>query len=254
MSQYYSGKRQRNIFNPDSREPFALSRSRLENFTRCARCFYIDRRLGVDQPPGFPFSLNSAVDKLLKKEFDIHRAQGESHPLMKQYGIDAVPFSHEKMDEWRDPFKGVRYFHEPSNFLFSGGVDDIWRNSAEELHVVDYKSTSKDGEVTLDAEWQGGYKRQAEMYQWLLRRNGFAVSDIAYFVYVNGRTDVAAFDGRLEFNVKIIPYEGDDAWVEQTLMDARACLASETIPDPDSSCDFCVYRSAVRKEERKKGL
>ncbi len=227
-----------------------MSRSRLENFTKCARCFYMDRRLGVDQPPGFPFSLNSAVDKLLKKEFDIHRAKGETHPLMRQYGIDAVPFAHENMDEWRDPFKGVRYLHEPSGFLFSGGVDDIWENPAGELHVVDYKSTSKDGEVTLDAEWQGGYKRQAEMYQWLLRHNGFRVSDIAYFVYVNGRTDLAAFDGRLEFDIKIIPYAGSDLWVEKTLMDARTCLMAEEIPDPDSSCDFCVYRSAAARAER----
>lgn len=210
----------------------------------------MDRRLGVDQPPGFPFSLNSAVDKLLKKEFDIHRAKGETHPLMRQYGIDAVPFAHENMDEWRDPFKGVRYLHEPSGFLFSGGVDDIWENPAGELHVVDYKSTSKDGEVTLDAEWQGGYKRQAEMYQWLLRHNGFRVSDIAYFVYVNGRTDLAAFDGRLEFDIKIIPYAGSDLWVEKTLMDARTCLMAEEIPDPDPSCDFCVYRSAAARAER----
>ena len=45
-----------------------------------------------------------------------------------------------------------------------------------ELIVVDYKATSKDGEVTLDAPRQDGYKRQMEFYQWLLRCNGFTVS------------------------------------------------------------------------------
>ena len=51
---------------------------------QCPRCFYVDRRLGVDRPPGFPFALNSAVDTLLKKEFDILRREGKAHPLMEQ--------------------------------------------------------------------------------------------------------------------------------------------------------------------------
>ena len=47
--------------------------------------------MGIGQPPGYPFSLNSAVDTLLKKEFDMHRAKGTAHPLMDAYGLDAVP-------------------------------------------------------------------------------------------------------------------------------------------------------------------
>jgi ATP-dependent exoDNAse (exonuclease V) beta subunit len=66
-------------------------------------------------------------------------------------------------------------------------VDDLWQSPNGEIIVVDYKSTSKDGEVGLDAEWQGGYKRQMEIYQWLLRSNGFNVSNTGYFVYCNGK-------------------------------------------------------------------
>lgn len=67
MSQYYRGKRKKNIYDPNSNTPYRLSRTRLSLFLDCPLCFYIDRRLGVDRPPGFPFNLNSAVDKLLKK-------------------------------------------------------------------------------------------------------------------------------------------------------------------------------------------
>ena len=81
MSKYYNPKNTRNIFKPESKEPFRLSRSKIELFIDCPRCFYLDRRLGTGRPPGFPFSLNSAVDTLLKKEFDIHRAKGAPHPL-----------------------------------------------------------------------------------------------------------------------------------------------------------------------------
>ena len=248
MSDYYSGKRGRNLYSPDAKEPFRLSRSRIENFLKCPRCFYIDRRLGVDQPPGYPFSLNSAVDALLKKEFDIHRAEHSKHPLFERYGIDAVPLEHPMMNTWRETLEGLQYRHEPSGFLVTGAVDDIWQNSNGELHVVDYKATAKNGEVNIDAEWQKGYKNQIEMYQWLLRhqKDAFKVSSVGYFVYVNGRMDAKAFDAKLEFDVKVIPYEGDDSWVEGKLMEIKECLDSDKLPSASAGCDFCVYRKAVQ--------
>jgi len=79
---------------------------------------------------------------------------------------------------------------------------------------LDFEATAKDGEVGLDANWQVGDRRQMEIYQWPFSKNGFKVSDTGYFVYCNGMTDKEAFDGKLEFDVKIIPYKGDTSWVE----------------------------------------
>jgi CRISPR/Cas system-associated exonuclease Cas4 (RecB family) len=216
----------------------------------CPKCFYIDRRLGVGQPPGFPFALNSAVDHLLKKEFDIHRAKATPHPLMKAYGLDMVPFQHEMMNEWRENFKGIQYLHEPTNFIMTGAVDDLWVDREGEVTVVDYKSTSKPSQVTLDADWQIGYKRQMEMYQWLLRKIGLKVSSTGYFVYCNGKTDREAFDGKLDFDIDLIPYTGDDSWVENTLNEIKKCLDNDTIPDSNPNCDYCNYRTAVQLAEQ----
>ena len=248
MSQFYSGKRARNLYEKGSKEPFRLSRSKIENFLNCPRCFYLDRRLGVDQPPGYPFSLNAAVDTLLKKEFDVHRKNQTKHPLLKEYDIDAVPFQHSQIDEWRETFKGLQYYHEPSGFLVTGAVDDIWQNSQGELHVVDYKATAKNSEVTIDADWQKSYKNQMEVYQWLLRHqdDGFKVSSLGYFVYVNGKMDREMFDEKLEFDAKIIPYDGDDSWVEKALMDAKAVLDSDKLPQATEGCDHCLYRKSVQ--------
>lgn len=247
MSQYYKPNRTRNLFDPESQEPFKLSRSKIDLFLECPRCFYLDRRLGVGRPAGFPFTLNKAVDILLKKEFDIHRARQTSHPLIKAYGLKAVPFDHEKINEWRDNFVGVRHLHPPTNFLIFGAIDDVWLDEEGQLLVVDYKATSKQEEVNLDAEWQEGYKRQMEIYQWLLRRNDFKVSDTGYFVYVNGKTDREAFDGKLEFDISIIPYDGHDDWVEETILQARQCLSAEKIPAAANNCDYCQYVGAVAK-------
>jgi len=195
--------------------------------------------------------LNSAVDKLLKKEFDMHRADGTTHPLMKQYGINAIPLNHEKIDEWRDSMRrGITFRIDGSNVIVTGGVDDVWVNPQGEYHIVDYKATSKEDEVTIDADWQDGYKRQMEIYQWLFRKNGFKVSKTGYFVYCNGDTDKEAFDGKLEFNIKIIPYDGDDSWVEKTILNAINCMKSDDMPASGPECDFCKYRVAVKKYEK----
>lgn len=251
MSQYYNSKRTRNVFDPNSNEPFKISRSKIDMFLNCPRCFYMDRRLGVGQPPGFPFNLNSAVDTLLKKEFDVHRIGNTAHPLMKNYGLDLVPFQHEKIDEWRENFKGVQYLHELTNFIVTGAVDDLWVDKDGMIHIVDYKSTSKTSEVSLDADWQIGYKRQMEVYQWLMRKNGFKVSDTGYFVYCNGMTDREAFDAKLEFDIKIIPYTGDDSWVEDTIIKAHECLMGDKIPEAGENCDYCNYVNAVKNAESK---
>lgn len=241
MSQYYRPNRKYNLYNPDSTELFRLGRSKIDLFINCPRCFYLDRKLGAAQPPGYPFSLNSAVDKLLKKEFDLHRAKGTTHPLMKTYGIDAVPLSHDKINEWRDSLRGG----------ITCAIDDLWINSKGEYIVVDYKSTSKSEEIIeLNKDWQDGYKRQMEVYQWLLRQNGYKVSSTGYFVYRNGQTDRKAFDGKLEFDVTLIAYEGDDSWVEGAVTNACKCLQSDEYPESGEDCDYCAYHKAVSQIER----
>lgn len=250
MSKYYTGRRTRNLFDPKSKTPFKLSRSKIELFLNCPRCFYLDRKLGVGQPPGFPFSLNSAVDKLLKKEFDLHRARKTIHPLMQAHGIKAIPFQHEKLELWRNALRGgIEYLHGPTNLLLSGAIDDIWAAPDGELLIVDYKSTSKEEEVTLDADWQISYKRQMEIYQWLFRRNNFKVSSTGYFVYCNGDTGKETFDAKLEFDIKIIPYEGNDSWIEPKIFELHKCLTESAIPEPGPDCDFCLYNKALKEVE-----
>lgn len=250
MSEYYNAQKTRGIYEPKAVEAFRLSRSKIDLFTQCPRCFYYDRRLGIGRPPGFPFSLNSAVDHLLKLEFDIHRAKGIKHPLMEKYGIDAIPAPHKDLDKWRANFTGIQYLHKPTNFLITGAIDDIWINPEGEYIIVDYKATSKDEDITaLDKDWQDGYKRQMEIYQWIFRQSGFKVSDTGYFVYCNGKKDRKAFDAKLDFDITLIAYKGDDSWVEKTIIEAHKCLNTDKIPNANAACDYCNYIKAINSKK-----
>jgi hypothetical protein len=248
MSEYYKIPR-KDSWNYGGNQ-WKLSRSKIDLFMNCPRCFYLDNKFGIKRPPGFPFNLNSAVDALLKKEFDIHRAGNKVHPLLKSYGVDLVPFQHEMMDEWRENFKGVRFDHEDTGMTITGAVDDIWTDKDGLLYVVDYKATSKNGKIeVLDQDWQIGYKRQMEIYQWLLRQNGFKVSNTGYFVYCNGITDKKAFDAKLEFDITLIAYEGNDEWIEGAIIGLYGCLNKDIIPGAGKDCDYCDYIEVLNKVE-----
>jgi CRISPR/Cas system-associated exonuclease Cas4 (RecB family) len=235
-------------YKPGQTMPFKVSRSKIELFMQCPRCFWLDVRLKISRPSGPPFNINKAIDELFKKEFDTYRAQKKPHPLMVEFGVDAIPFSHDDLDTWRETFVGAAAVHEPTNLHVFGGLDDVWVNPDGQLIVVDYKATAKEREVSIDADWQISYKRQLEVYQWLLRQNGFEVSDTGYFVYTNGRLDLEGFNNRVEFRTKIIPYKGSTNWVEPTLQKMKDCMEGDMPAVGQAAmggeCDFCAYARA----------
>lgn len=241
--------KQRSIpYKPGQKAPFKLSRSKIELFMQCQRCFWLDVRLKITRPSSPPFNINKAIDELFKKEFDQYRNKKEPHPLMIEFGVDAIPFSHEQLDTWRETFVGVTTLHEPTNLHIFGGIDDVWVDPKGNLIVVDYKATAKDKDVSIDSAWQIAYKRQLEVYQWLLRRNGFSVSNTGYFVYTNGRMDLDGFNDRVEFRTKVIPYTGSDEWIEPTIEKMKVCMDGD-MPAVGSSamggeCEFCAYAKA----------
>ncbi len=244
-------------YNPD-RAPdwnyggvkWRLSRSKLDFFLECPRCFYVDNKLGTKRP-GFPsFNLNIAVDELFKKEFDIHRKEGTKHPLMEKYKIDAVPFVHTNMDRWRDPFVGIETTHEATGLTVCGGVDDIWVTPDNTLIIVDYKATSKDGTIEKlgDSPWELQYTQQLGVYRWLLEQNGFEVEAKGYLVYANADKGLDTFDNKLTFETTLVSVDTDTDWIEPALENIKKCLEGEQIPSIGDSCEFCPYREAVGKK------
>ncbi len=233
---------------PGQTEPFKVSRSKIELFMQCPRCYWLDARLKISRPNGPPFNINKTIDELFKKEFDVHRAAGTQHPLQIKFNVAAKPYAHADIDTWRYNFTGVATLHEPTNLHVYGAVDDVWVNDDGELIVVDYKATSKDKPVTSLGPvggWQDGYRRQMETYQWLLRQNGFPVSNTGYFVYATGDPSKDGFNDVVEFQTHVFPHEGTDDWIEETLMSMKQCLEGNMPPVGVAAmggpCDYCEY-------------
>jgi hypothetical protein len=267
--------RHRGTYKPDNPLPYELSRGKIENFLKCEACFWLERAKGV-KFPGMPgFLLNTNTDTLLKRDFDAYRGK-KAHPIMVAAGLEHLrPFAHEDIEKWESSLQfgaSPNHFntiHEETNILFGGGLDDIWENiETGELHIVDYKSTSQQRaepkpldetfiappENPKDPDYKAGYRRQMEMYQWIARRKGFTVSNIGYFVYVDGLH--AGIEGMLDadnpatawmkFQTAVIPYEGNDDWVEKALFKAKETLLMTSCP---SHADSCEYGSFLEQAE-----
>ena len=227
-----------------------LSRSKIDLFFECPRCFWVDNVHGTKRPSFPSFNLNIAVDELFKKEFDNYRTAQEPHPLMERHGIEAVPFQHPELETWRDPFVGITHTHGPTGLVVSGGVDDLWVTPDQTLIVVDYKATSKEGSITTlgDSPWDQQYARQLSIYRWLLDQNKFTVSPTSYLIYANADKSLDSFDDHLEFETTLIPVTTTTNWIEPTLQAIKDCLEQKTIPVAGSTCEYCPYREAVGKK------
>jgi len=240
---------QRNpAYVPGQKAVYKLSRSRIELFMQCQRCFWLDERLKIKRPSSPPFNINKAIDELFKKEFDTYRVKGEPHPLMVEAKVSAIPLSHDDLDKWRHNFTGVSTVHKPTNLHIYGAVDDVWVDGDGKLIVVDYKATAKAEPVKKLGEagtWHDMYRRQMEIYQWLLSQNGFEVSPTGYFVYATGSSKPDKFDNVVQFETHVFPHHGNFDWVDGTIDKLKQCLESD-IPEVGRAamggeCEHCAY-------------
>ena len=234
-------------FDPGSEEAFTVSRTRIQNFLDCKRCFYLQNRIGIKALRSLPFRLNSATDTLLKKTFDAARKKQEPHRYFKGDNINLVPFQHEKINEWRENFQGIKYHYKKANLMVQGAVDDILINlKTKELSPVEFKSTqTKDGESVkyLGKPHYKFWKNQLEVYGYLLEKNGFKISQDSYIVFCNAGISEEEWNEKLNFDVQVINYKMDYKWVESTMDKIKELLNQDKIPDysdPDH-CDMCRY-------------
>jgi len=265
--------RHRGAFKPNNPAPFELSRSKVETFISCKGCFWLDLVAGI-KPPEMPsFTINTTTDILLKRDADAVRGQA-TLPLWEANGLGhLIPFEHEHLENWTNSMhfgQNETFFnadHPESNIRFGGGLDDVFLNTQTgQLHIVDYKSTAQGTRspnnyekkpVSLDDPWKKAYKRQMDMYVWVLKNKGFDVSNTGYFVYVDaqhkdimGMLTDATDAGRawMQFDASIIAYEADPSWVGQTLCDIKqfvteqkTCPAHTPKGDNYSGCDLGRY-------------
>ena len=233
----------------NSDDTLKLSRTKIELFHNCPRCFYREVKLGLRKPPSPGWAINSAVDALLKKEMDFCRKEDRPHGVFKENNLNIKPFKHEDIEIWQNAFKGIQFLDKEHNFLLYGGVDDIMENENGQLVVIDFKATAKKADIISSKDvYNNGesYKRQLEIYSWLLQQNDFDVSSTGYLMYYNGDTNKPHLGQEMYFRRTLVPFELDTAWIAPMVSKMHQCLQSDTMPN-DYECDQCLYIETASK-------
>lgn len=172
---------------------------------------------------------------------------------MIENNIDCIPYDNENLSEWRNAFKGIKWHDKNTNFIFFGGIDDVWINENGELHIVDYKATAKKTfNPNFNTGWETCYKRQLEIYQWLFKNNGFKVSDIGYIIYANGKSNEKKFGCNLTFDEHLFPLVCNTDWIDKVIQDIYKCLKSEELPKSGGGwngegCEQCAYKKQLAR-------
>jgi len=213
--------------------PINLSPNSINIYYECPLCFYLEKRIGVKRPQPYPYALNTAVDILLKEEFDKYRKKKELHPLLVAYNVPAKLFPNQKLlDEWRNNLKGIRYYDSKLDATLFGAPDDILEFSEGKLAPLDYKSTGSKVPTIYDR-----FQLQMDIYTFLLEKNGYQTirkGCLAFYIVdkENG------FDGKLPFRKEIHIIDTDPSYVPKIFEEAVNFLRG---PMPKEHSPDCQY-------------
>ncbi len=205
----------------------------------------MDVVLKIKRPRTPPFSINNAIDVILRREMDFYRNKinGE-HPYLKatKDNLNLKPFLHPDINNWREGYVGIVYHDENSDITLHGVVDELLENGNNEVVVVDYKATARNKPVKeLESSgWTDSYRRQLDVYVWLFKQNGFKTSDVAYFWYCTGNRNQMHFSHKLEFFEHFIPYKTNTDWIKEELIKVRETV-EDNLPPYNLKCDYCMY-------------
>lgn len=227
-----------------------LSKSALEKFRSCARCFWLDKVQGLKQPEGIRSGLPMGMDRVLKGHYDAHREAGKLPPELVGHvpgGLyDGKRISMKDLRNWR---KGLSVTVEDGGFQaeLSTALDDLLFDPATGRYaMIDYKTKAK---ATDQAATQLYYGTQADCYDLALNANGYATWDVAYFAYyypVNVGADGSGIaEGghqgvAMGWACQVVPIKPDHARAKALLIAAARCLEGK-IPEAGEDCDYCAF-------------
>jgi len=210
-----------------------LSPNSLNLFLECQHCFWLDKNLGIKRPPPYPYALNSAVDALLKEEFDTYRQKGLPHPMLEDNSIKAHLFKNQKLlNQWRNNLAGIRYFDAELQATLFGAVDDILEFDDGKIAPLDYKSTGSSVAHIYDR-----FQLQLDTYTFLIEKNGFQTPRkgyLAFYVVDKSR----GFIDRLPFKKEIMEIETNPSDIYEIFKDAVLVLKQPTPPAHSQDCLF----------------
>jgi len=211
---------------------FRLSPSSLNLMQECPRCFWLEKHKVWKRPSGIFPSLPSGMDRILKKHFDRFRDKGELPPELTKSECrdDGCLLFPDKglLKIWRNNFKGIRWQDSNGNVLH-GAVDNLLIKG-NKIIVLDYKTRGYD----LKDDTAEHYRLQLDIYNFLLRKNGYQTEDYAFLLFYVPKEVLST--GEVIFDTSLIKMKISIENAEKTWEKALELLNGEC---PQKGCEWC---------------
>ncbi|MBI2654358.1 PD-(D/E)XK nuclease family protein [Candidatus Woesearchaeota archaeon] len=212
--------------------PYKFSPSSLNLLKECPRCFWLHFNKSIKRPDSIFPSLPSGMDRILKIHFDSFIGKGLPPELAKLNGKYKLFDNAELLAVWRNNFKGISYADGKGNVLH-GAVDNILVKG-KKLIVLDYKTRG----FPLKDDTAGHYQDQLDIYNFLLRKNGFKTLDYSYLLFYHPKHVTP--NGDVCFHTDLVKMKISVSNAEKIFNDALKTLNSG-IPDAGEGCGFCSW-------------
>jgi len=214
---------------------YKFSPSSLSLLKECPRCFWLQFNKNIKRPAGIFPSLPSGMDKILKTHFDSFMEKGVLPPELCDNGeCNGLKLfdDEEILKVWRSNFKGIQWKDKDDN-LFRGAVDNILVKG-KKLIVLDYKTRG----FPLKEDTADHYQNQMDIYNFLLRKNGYETEDYAYLLFYH--PDKVTKKGDVVFNTDLVKMKISIKNAESIFKNALKILKGK-MPKPSEYCEYCKW-------------
>ena len=211
-----------------------LSKSSMSLIEDCPRCFWLQIVKKIRRPAGIFPSLPSGMDRILKEHFDKFRENNDLPPELKKNNLNVKLFNDKELLKlWRNNRKGIEYYDKENDIILMGAVDDILDNNGK-LIVLDYKTRGFD----LKEDTAHMYKDQVNIYNFLLRKNGYKTEDYAYLLFY--MPEKVLETGEIIFKSELIKMKVDVEHAEILFKRAIKIIKGEC-PESGKDCKYCKW-------------
>ena len=211
-----------------------VSPSQIGMLFECPRCLWLFFREGLKRPSGpFP-SLPGGFDLLFKKYFDDYRRKGELPPELDGKVEGKLFDKMDKLDVWRNNWKGISVEFLELGLLLKGAIDDLIVNEKGEFVPIDFKTRGYPTKEDTAAH----YQTQLDLYALLFKENGHSVASYGYLLFFWPKK----YGGySADFNTELVNMEISPDRGLATLKEVVRIVKGREAP-AHSDCEFCRFR------------
>lgn len=211
---------------------YKFSPSSLNLLKECPRCFWLQFNKNIKRPAGIFPSLPAGMDKILKIHFDSFMEKGLVPPELDSIKDVKLFDDIELLKVWRNNLRGIQWTDSKGN-LIRGAVDNILKKGSK-LIVLDYKTRG----YPLKEDTALHYQDQLDIYNFLLRKNGYSTLDVGYLLFYH--PEKVDSNGAVVFNTDLVEMKIDVSNAEKIIKKALKVLEGD-MPEAGEDCDYCGW-------------